>query len=211
MSTGSEIIARRKPRKKSLWLILDGDSTVELDLLRNELTNLRLQERINGKSESLGTKIPGLERQIQELEAEIIGNAVEFHFQAIGRRRLQELKNEFPPSEAQWIEYREVRQIDPTVQPPTFDDKAIMPKLIAECTYDAGYEDKAFTVPEATLLWDDLSDGEAAQIQQAVWEVNGEAAVVPLSGSGIGGIGTSDVISTLRQIGESLGQPSTDG
>lgn len=204
MTTVSEILKARKPRRRSLRLVLDGEATIRLDLLKNELANLRTQERVSGKSETLSSQIPVLERRIQELEAEILATTVDLEFQAIGRRKLQELKAKYPPNEEQWMEYREVLAVNPHVDPPKFDDKAIIPELIALSSYKP-----EMSIEDAQSLWDELSDGEAAQVQLAVWAVNQEAATVPLSATATGGTGVSDALSTIASVMGSRGQSTT--
>ena len=207
MSKIGDLLKSRKPRRKTIRLVFDGPGTVELERLRLELRNRKLKEKLSGKSETLGSELPALERRIQELEASIISNASEFTFEAIGRRRLQEFKEAHPPSAAQWLEYKELVEANPynPPNPPKFDDKAIMVPLIAESAVDP-----AMTLEEAEELWDTLSDGEAAQIQEAVWTVNQEAATVPLSGSGIGGTAPFGDNSITQLVAESRGASITD-
>jgi len=201
MSKVSDLLAARKPRSKTVRLVLDGGSTVALDLLKNELSNLKLQERVNGRDETLGSQIPLKERQILELEAEIMKSAVEFTFHAIGRGRLEELKAKFPPTAEQWDVYREQAAANPLMAAvPRFDPEGMAAEFLAACAVDP-----VMTVEEAGALWDGLSDGEAAQLWEAAWTVNAEAATVPLSATGIDGTGSSDARSTTRRVVESLG------
>jgi len=206
VSSVAEVLAARKPRKKSVRLVLDGQSHAELELARNELKNLRLRERVDGKDETLASQIPGLERKIQELEADLITNAPLFTFQAIGRRKLDEIRSEHPPTEEQWDLYRERSKVNPMVNAPSFDPQGLAPKLLA-----ASALDPPMSIEEASELWDSLSDGESAQLYEAAWSVNMEAASVPLSASDIAAIGSSGGNSITQRVAESLGLPSQDG
>lgn len=206
MSSVAEVLAARRPRRKAVRLVLDGQSHAELALAQNELRNLKLRERVEGKDETLASEIPGLERKIQELEAELITNAPIFEFQAIGRRELDQIRNDHPPTEDQWELYRERVKVNPLVQPPSFNPEGLAPALLA-----ASALEPSMTLDEAQALWDSLSDGEAAQLYEAAWSVNMEAASVPLSGSGTGGTATSGDNSITRRVAESLGLPSQDG
>lgn len=206
MSKISDLLERRKPRTKTIRLVLDGDSTVELELAKNELRGLKLQEKIDGSSETLASKVPILERKIQELEAEILKDAVEFTFTAIGRGRFDELKAKFPPTAAQWEIYREASKANPLIRPPTYDGPGFAPVLIAEATVDP-----EMSLKEAQRLWDELSDGEAAQVFEGAWDVNMEVASVPLSATGTDEIQPSDESSITQRVTESLGPSMPEG
>ncbi len=203
MGKVSEILAKRKPRTKSIRLILDGDATDELERARAELNEAkRLDKETEEKGSgtlATGSLTPDAERQFKEIEAGILEDATVFTFKAIGRKKLEKIRGEHPPTPEQWEIYRERSKANPLVQPPTFDPDGIAPELI-----EAALVDPELTLEEATELWDELSDGEAAQIYDAAWEVSMEAATIPLSATGIGGIGDSDANSIMRQVMESL-------
>lgn len=205
----SEILAGRKPRTKSIRLILDGTATEELERARVELASAkRMDEKAEAEgSETLGTAslLPDAERRYKEIEAEILDGAAIFVFKAIGRKVLERIRSEHPPTPDQWEIYRERAKANPLVQPPTFDPDGIAPQLI-----EAALVDPELNLEEATELWDELSDGEAAQIYDAAWEVSMEAATIPLSATGIGGIGDSDASSIMRRVMESLGPSLPD-
>lgn len=210
MSKVSEILARRKPRTKSIRLILDGAATDELERARAELTNAKREDK-ETEDEGTGTLAtgsltPDAERRYKEIEAKILEDAQIFTFKAIGRKKLSRIRAEHPPSAEQWTIYKERSKANPLVQPPTFDPDGIAPQLI-----EAALVDPELSLEEATELWDELSDGEAAQIYDAAWEVCMEAATIPLSATGIGGIGDSDASSIMQQVMESLGPSLSDG
>jgi len=209
MGKVSEILSGRKPRTKSIRLILDGPATDELERARTELANA---QRLDKKADDDGTGtlatgslVPDAERRYKEIEAGILEDAVVFTFKAIPRKTLERLRNENPPNDLQWEVYKERSKANPLVQPPTFDSDSIAPGLIYEALVDP-----ELSLEEAEQLWDELSDGEAAQLYDAAWEVSMEAATIPLSATGIGGIGDSDASSIMRQVMESLG-PSLPG
>jgi hypothetical protein len=203
----SEILAGRKPRVKSIRLILDGTAENELERVRTELSNAkRLDKEAEGmETLSSASLVPDAEERYKEIEAGILEGAVVFTFKAVGRKTLETIRAEHPPTEDQWEIYRERSKANPLVQPPTFDPDGIAPQLI-----QAALVDPELSLEEATQLWDELSDGEAAQIYDAAWEVSMEAASIPLSATGIGGIGDSDASSIMRQVMESLGPSLPD-
>ena len=204
MSKIADLLAARKPRTRFIRLVLDGDSTVELQRLQAQLSVLRANR--SEDQEPLNSPIPALERKIQELEASVLEEAVEFTFRAIGRGDLEAIRIKYPPTEEQWRIYKERAEVNPFVPAPTFDPDGIAPELIA-----ASAADPEMSVDEALALWDTLSDGEAAQLYEAAYEVNMEATTVPLSATGIGETENSEANSATRSIKESLGLSTPDG
>lgn len=210
MSKVAEILAGRKPRQKTIRLILDGATTDELERARTELRDARrLDKEAEEKgSETLSTAslVPDAERTYKEIEAKVLDESAVFHFKAISRKKLAKIRAEWPPTEEQWEIYRERAKANPLVQPPSFDSDGIAPQLI-----EAAMVDPNLTLEEATELWNELSDGEAAQIYDAAWEVSMEAASIPLSATAISGIGDSDASLIMQQVMESLGPSLRDG
>lgn len=209
MSKVGEILSGRTPRTKTIRLILDGQATDELEAARTELRNAKRldKEAEETGSETLSTAslVPEAELRYQEIEGKILADSRVFTFKAIGRKKLATIRAEHPPSEEQWMIYRERSKANPLVQPPTFDSDGIAPELI-----QAALVDPKLTLEEARELWDELSDGEAAQLYDAAWEVCMEAASIPLSATAISGIGDSDASSIMRQVMESLGPSLRD-
>lgn len=206
--TVADVLAARSPRTTKVRLILDGVSSAELEALKNDLSNLRLQERVSGANETLASQIPLAERRIAEAEAELIKNTVEFTFAAIGRGALDTIKAKYPPSPKQWELFHEQSAANPLpggVSPPTFDGEAMAAEFLS-----AAAVDPEMTVEEAEALWDALSDGEAAVLWNAAWSVNMEAATVPLSVAASERTGSSEETLGTRRVMESLGRSLTE-
>jgi hypothetical protein len=117
-----------------------------------------------------------LEARLAEVTSQVEEATSEFEFQAISRSELDSLKAAFPPSEDQWERYRTQVRANPLLQAPDFDPEAVAPALLAACCVDP-----ALSESDAQLLWDSLSDGEAATLFEAAWSVNVEASTRPLS------------------------------
>lgn len=205
MSKVADLLAARRPRTRVIRLALDGELTAELERSRIDLRDLQHRERLERKDETLASQIPAAERRVQEIEASVIAASVEFTFKAIGRRKLDGLKADHPPTADQWERYREQATVNPLIDAPTFDPTGLAPFLIA-----AAAADPKMDAEEARALWDDLSDGEAALVYDAAWSVNMEAASVPLSATATDETGTSAVTSTMQRVAESLGASLTD-
>ncbi len=209
MGKVSEILGKRTPRSKTIRLLLDGAAQDELERARTELRNAK---RLDKEADESGTGtlataslVPDAEKRYAEIEGSILEDSAIFTFKAVSRRKLREIREEHPPTAEQWDIYRERAKANPLVQPPTFDPDGIAPQLI-----EAALVEPELTLEEATELWDELSDGEAAQIYDASWEVSMEAASIPLSATAISGIGDLDASSIMQRVMESLGPSSQD-
>lgn len=123
---------------------------------------------------------------------------VPFTFRALSRSELDGLKAKFPASDEQWDRFQRTVRLNPFAQAPEYDPMAFAPDLLAACAVDP-----PLTSTEAALLWDTLSDGEAARLYEAALAVCMEAPLAPLSGAGTGGTPTSGVPSTTSVNGES--------
>lgn len=175
--TVSDILARRRPAEETVRLLLDGDLRRSVDELRRRVREAKRREILEGAG--LGSELPGLERALAEAEAAADSESETFVFRAVGRRRLEELKAECPPSADQLDRWREQAKQNPFLNPPEFDPERLAPLLIA-----ASAADPAMTVEEARRLWDELSDGEAAALFEGAWRVNEEASTRPTFGTG---------------------------
>lgn len=204
MTSVADILASRKPATRTARLVLDGDKAAELAGLRARLNTAKVRDRLNGGS--LDAESPELERRIAELEAEMESAAATFTFKAVGRRKLDEITNRFPPSQEQWERFRDSAKVNPFVSVPEFDMYAAAPEVLA-----AAAVSPTMTVEEARRLWDELSDGEAAELWKAAWGAQMEATSRPTFGTGIDETANTGPGSTTPPNGESLSLSSPDG
>lgn len=203
MTSVADILAARKPATRTARLVLDGEKAAELAGLRARLNTAKVRDRLNGGS--LDAESPELERRIAELETEMESTAATFTFKAVGRRRLDEITNRFPPSQEQWERFRDSAKVNPFVSPPEFDMYAAAPEVLA-----AAAVSPTMTVEEAQLLWDELSDGEAGALWTAAWGVQMEATSRPTFGTGIDETANTGPGSTTPLNGESLSLSTPD-
>lgn len=178
MSSVADILAARKPRQQRVRFLFDGDLAAELDRTRQALRSALVDQSALASDE-----VSTLRQKLSDLESAADAATVEFVFAAIGRARLDELKAQNPPTEEMWARYRERVKANPLMTPPEFDPEAMAPALIA-----ASCVDPSMTVDEAQKLWDELSDGEAARLFEAAWNVNSQGSDRPLSKTAISGI-----------------------
>lgn len=181
LSEIGSILARRKPRRATVRLLLDGELSQRIERLRSDIVRAKRREVVN--PQGLASPAAQLEAELAELMVQADEAATEFVFQAISRAALEELKRAHPPSEEQWARYRESVEDLPVIvaiqaKPPPYDWMGMAPALLAACAVSP-----KMNVDEAQLLWDQLSDGEAAQLFDAAWEVNQTAATRPFSGT----------------------------
>ena len=197
MTSVSDILAARKPATRTARLVLDGDKAAEVAGLRDRLVTAKVRDRLNGGT--LEAQAPELERQIAELEAGMESTAQTFIFKAVGRRRLDEITTKYPPSAEQWERFRDSAKLNPFLTPPEFDMNSAAPEVLA-----AAAVDPTMTTEEAQRLWDELSDGEAAELWRAAWGAQMEATSRPTFGIGIDGMANTGPVSTTPLSGESL-------
>ena len=202
--TVADILARRRPLEKRVRLLLDGSLAAQMDETRREIRQAKARESLSGGG--LASTLPELERQLAELALAADDSSAAFTFRAIPRARLEDLKRRHPPSAEQWEKFREEQKGNIFAQAPQFDWVGLAPDLIA-----ASCSEPAMTVEEARRLWDELSDGEAAQLFEAAWSVNEQATARPFSGTGTDTTPTSGPSSTTPQREESPSLSLADG
>lgn len=181
MSDIASIVARRKPRRDSVRLLLDGELEGRIGQQRDKIKRAQIQEKVNGSS--LASPTAQLEAELSQLMVEADEASTEFVFQAIPRADYAELERRFPATEEEWEKYRETVKDLPIllamqVSIPDVDLVGMGPALLAACAVNP-----KMTADEAQLLWDTLSDAEAAALFNTAYGVNKKAANRPFSGT----------------------------
>lgn len=170
-----EIMELRKPRTESAWVPLDADvlnriSELERDIPREEK---RDERRTDGPPVA-----PQLREELEELQEHAHESAVQFTFQAVGRKHYRELIDAHPPDDedreralAQFGDRRLAR----------WHSDTFVPALIAACVVEP-----AMTEEQAQTLWDEWDLSVAELIGGMAVSVNeGETKVPPIvSGTG---------------------------
>lgn len=203
MTSAAEILAARKPASTTVRLLLDGDLQEEIRVLKERLKVARKRDIADG--EGLGSEAPQIEQLLREAEARADEIATEFHFRAVPRSRLAELKEAHPPTEAQWERFREQAKVNPFIPAPEFDLVSLAPVLISASSFDP-----SFTEAEAAELWDGLSEPDAEILFDAAWRVNQTASPRPIYGTGTDTTPSSGPDSTTPANAESPSLSSTD-
>jgi hypothetical protein len=175
---------------------------VRLSPKRNKVEELlRLRERLSvaklADDDSLASEVPELERQVKKVEAEAMASGPTYNFRQLTRREKAEIVRKYPPTSEQWQRYREKAKAYPgyILDAPEFDMTSAAPEVLA-----LGATDPPLTLDEATKLWDDSSDNDAASLWQAAWV---DATGPPIFGTGTDMTPPSGPESTTPPNGES--------
>ena len=196
MSTVQELLARRKPARQTVRLLLDGTLSSQVDEVRRQLKLAKAADIAD--PQGLASRAAPLEVKLNELQIEAEEASTAFTFQALGRARFEEVKRLHPPTEDQWERYRERVKAAWWVTAPEFHELTFAPALIAACCVEP-----AMTIEDAQALWDELSDGEAAALYTAALAVNEEVTNRPFSGTDTDTTPNTGPDSTTPQSGES--------
>lgn len=174
MTSWDEITAQHEPTQKSVRVPMRASLLDEISKLEAEAERQQQLDKMSNEPDAA----PAVAQRIQELEAELAASEVEFVFRAVGKRPLQQLIAEHPPTDDQIREaeqngMRAVRNED-TFQPALLHASCISP---ADSTLE-GWQ----TICER---W---SDGQFAALWQACLLANfggGESGPKSLIASGI--------------------------
>jgi hypothetical protein len=171
------------------------DNLEELGRLRERLAAAKLADISQG--ESLSSETPELERQVKTAEATASASGPTYNFRQLTRREKAEIVRKYPPTAEQWERYREKAKAYPgyILDAPEFDMVAAAPEVLA-----LGATDPPLTLEQATQLWDDCSDNDAASLWQAAWV---DDVGPPIFGTGTDMTPRSGPESTTAQNGES--------
>lgn len=195
-SVVKQLLAKRKPSRQTVRLLLDGTLADQIEAARHQLKVAKAADQVDPRG--LASRAAPLEVRLAELRLEAEEASTAFTFEALGRVRFQELKREYPPTEEQWERYRERVKAAWWAPAPEFEELTFAPALIATCCVDP-----AMTIEDAQALWDELSDGEAAALYAAALAVNEEVTSRPFSGTDTVTTPSSGPDSTTQQNGES--------
>lgn len=197
----SDLLGRLKPRRRVVRLV-DGSIDTDIDQTRRDLAVADASEGFGG----LGSPVPALERRLAELEATAEATSVLFTFEAIPRAELDSLKRKHPPTEDQWKQFREQQKVMVyPIQAPVFDLDAAAVELIA-----ASCKEPDLSVEDSQVLWDQLSEGQAAELLTGAWEVQQEASTRPFSKTDIAVTINTDDGSITHVSKGSPSPPSTE-
>lgn len=154
--TIDEIIKRKKPRTRSIWLPLDSDLVAEIERLDKQLA---IEERLDQR-EHRPPVAPRIRAELEALRAERDDAAVEFIFTALAKKDFRRLKDE---------------HADPDGQK-AWNEETFAPALIAACA-----SSPTISLEQAQTICDEWEESTYTQLFHAALMVNAEESKVPFS------------------------------
>lgn len=156
-ATYDHLKSMKKPNRRRIWIALDSDVAEEYEAAKTarDVAKIRHDAR-PGDTHASEEYVAAVER-FEEVEAQLRENSVLFVFKSIGRPKYEKLARSFPPTQAQRDEVED-RGGDPKQLP--WNTDLFPPALIA-----ASCESPKMTQEEATQLWNDDENWNAAELQ----------------------------------------------
>jgi hypothetical protein len=156
--TFADIRAKIQRPRHIVELVMNAEAASEIDALE------QLLERATRHDEANGTESArDVAKRLQELEAQAEESRVRFTLEAITHRAYQALRAEHPPTKEQ-IEAAAARG---GTEEPAFDADAFAPALVEAQLIEPRPE----TPDEFAAFWNDLSDGQLAQLWSAAIQI----------------------------------------
>lgn len=149
-----EILDYKKPMEAQCEILVDPELQVMVEALQDELIQMQRAER-TGKASLADRSVSQIEEEIHQIYVNGADALVTFKFRAIGRKRLDELAREHPPSKEQQDAYRKLGQPGAL----EFDPDTFGAYLIAESCYEP-----AMDITQAKAIWENWSKGETEEL-----------------------------------------------
>jgi len=169
--TMADILAAKKPNKRTIDVVLDADLAGQIRLKEQELAQLK-----NRRGKSLADGIGPLEVELDELYETAADMAVTFTFQDIGRKAFDTMVLAHQPTPEQ---KKHIAEMGGGIL--EYNIETFPPALMA-----ASAVDPEMTVEEAEEIFNEWSSGDAEILFTTALLVCKERASVPLSRNGTG-------------------------
>jgi hypothetical protein len=156
--TFADIRAKIQRPRHIVELVMNAEAASEIDALEQLLERAQRHDEANGTETA-----PEVARRLQIQETVAEASRVQFVLEAITHRAYQALRAEHPPTKEQ-IEAAAARGGS---EEPAFDADAFAPALVEAQLIDP----KPDTPEEFTAFWNDLSDGQLAQLWSAAIQI----------------------------------------
>lgn len=170
--TFEELNKDRKPRTRSEWIPLDGDLIERVADLDRKVRAAEREDERNGTTAA--SKVPRLQRELEELQQEAEHAAVQFTATSLPRKKYRKLIAEHQAGKQEGFRW---------------NDETFPPALISACiTEPAG--------TDGEVIWEDWDEGIAQAIYRLCLLVNEEPPKVPFSVTSTAGTADSQTSST---------------
>lgn len=170
--TAREVLDRKRPVEHSVPIALESKYADAVAAAEGAIEQLERDHRLGRVTvEELQERGPALQVALDEAKAEYEENSVVFRARALGRKHLDRLMAEHPPTDDQQAAFRELVRNAPMAAKNgelPYNTDTFPPALLA-----ASLVEPEFTLDEAQELWDSdtWSDAELATILNACWAV----------------------------------------
>lgn len=170
--TFEELVAKKKPVRKSVWIALETEPAERLGEVEHELNMAKMQLSANPKDADLKKTVRDIEVKLEEARKEARAASVEFVLQAIGREAYELLQDSLPATKEQKKDAE--KRGDPE---PPWDLEEFPIQLIA-----ASLVSPSFTEDEVRKLWTDpnWNQAELLALNMAAQAVNQQRQLVDL-------------------------------
>lgn len=176
----ADIKALKKPNEVSVEIILNPELTRSLEELeRRKARAERDDQKFNRPAQA-----PKLQKEIEEILAEIEDSKVEFVFKDPGRKEFEALVDACPPTKEQ----KEQAKADG--QSVGWDSETFVPGLLALASHDP-----ELTIDEAQEIYDQWGRGEVEALFNTALQACLEQASVPFTKRG-----TDEILDSVRSL-----------
>lgn len=162
--------SKKKPIRKTVWVAGDSEIADELSELEASLSRLEgslaAMPANSNRREAADLEAARIRDEVHALRGRNKESSIKFVFQAISRRRYDELIDEFPPTEEQIAKHK----ADGSTDALEFNPDTFPYALIAECTVEPEVDREELA--EWLREGDEWNNAEVLTLFMAAMEVN---------------------------------------
>lgn len=172
MGTVQDILIRKRPNRATVWIATDSDAAEKFQAAELELSAARSMVTVRADDAATALRFDQAKEAYEAAKAYMTEHALKFVFEAVGRRRYEELLGEYPSTEVQKRTARDAREEIPIFDPDHFPQAVCAESLV----------DPKLTLDEVQELWDSdsFNSAEIFALYAGCMEVNQSRKVVDL-------------------------------
>lgn len=172
MTTVDEILNAKRPLRKTVWLAMDNDAADLFNAAVMELAAAKSFVNVRADDPLAQARLAETQDAYDDAKRTMEEKAIRFDFQAIGRKRYEELLGEHPATKEQQREARATRTDVPPWNPDTFPQVLIAESLV----------EPQLSVEDVQKIWDSayFNSAEIIAIFEGARDVNQTRTVVDL-------------------------------
>lgn len=177
----ADIKALKRPNEVSVEIILNPELTRSLE----ELERRKAKAERDDQKFNRAPQAPKLQKEIEEILAEIEDAKVEFIFKDPGRKEFEALVDACPPTKEQKEEAKANGQ-----SAPGWDSETFVPGLLALASHEP-----ELTLDDATEIYDQWGRGDVEALFNTALQACLEQASVPFTKRG-----TDEILDSVRSL-----------